>query len=511
MRTTLTLLFLALACILPWTAQAAPTEVTLYPDSGLVQETVEATVQRAESGSTLATFTLPPQADVDTARVRLSPDIEAELVDIHWERVDTADLDLIAELKERLDSLIRQREQLDASLGALESELLYWEHQAKTPPAEFNTADNLASSIRSAVKEARIERFTLQRERQETQQQIDELQEQINRMTGAAEQQWQGVVTLSGTVPEQFPVHCVYVLTGCGWAPIYRVEARPDTRTVQFGWDAEVWQSTGTPWSDVRLLLATTRPDRDIQPPDLPDWVIRPLPRPMPRKAMDQRNMLESAAPMAGEAESFAPAQEQRATFSLWNLGKRTIPPGERRRLQVRSEAWRAEFLHLLRPEQANEAFVRAQVTLDEAIQLPPGPVFYFLDGSLLGQRRMDFAGKELTLFFGSDPLVTGEMELLDRKSGTRGIFSSRQTYLWDYAIPVANARSEPVSLRVEVPLPRSRAEEIEISVTASPELTGSETDRDFWSFSLPGGEEKRLGYTVSVQAPEEMELDLGR
>jgi uncharacterized protein (TIGR02231 family) len=508
MHTTIKSLGLVLLlALLPTLCWADPVQVVLYPSSAQVTELVSPEVSRRSPEQGLAVLTIPAQADPQTVQIEIVEGA-ATLLDTHWERVQVDEIGEIIALRTELEGHIRHLEGLQAASRAGETEVRFWEAQAGSAAADIGQAERMASTIHARISDLMLKRSALERQIKETGEQINELRRKIERLTGDVQRRWQGVISFGNVQNDKVTLKISYILHGCGWSPLLRLNGLPREKRVDFSFDAEIWQSTGTIWDGVDLSLATLRPRQRIDPPALPLWVVQPRPSVL-RKGMPAQEMM-LAAPEA-MADRGTVREEEQTTFSLYHLGKRTLPPGDLLRITVRKEQWPAVFTHLLRPAQAEETFVQAKVTLDRAVQIPAGTASYLLDGALLGRRTLALTGKELTLSFGSDPLVTGKEVLVDRNTGSGGIFGKRQTHLWELRVETVNRRGHAVDLIVEEALPQGRHESISIELKAAPEFTARELDRGIWAMTLKANENATRLLTVRITAPEEMLLDLGR
>jgi uncharacterized protein (TIGR02231 family) len=305
-----------------------------------------------------------------------------------------------------------------------------------------------------------------------------------------------------------------YTLNGCGWLPLYRLDARPREGRILFIWEAEIWQSSGSDWNQIDTELATLQPHSALGPPDLPPWIIRPRPEFRLSKGLQKTEI--AAAPMAGAVlyaevqDAAEPRETRQTTYAVWTLGKKTIPAGSRQRLKIREEAWQADFVHLLRPSLTSQAFVRATVKLPEGNETPSGMATFLIDGGVLGKRPFAFAGQEGTFFFGIDPLVTAQSVLLSRKSGEKGLIVDRQTQEWAWRTDIRNAGTSAIRVRVEEPIPQPRDERIHITLQLEPEASEKSPSEMIWRMEIPEGQKRSLFTTIRLEAPKEMDLDLG-
>jgi uncharacterized protein (TIGR02231 family) len=224
---------------------------------------------------------------------------------------------------------------------------------------------------------------------------------------------------------------------------------------------------------------------------------------------MEKADTMLAVAPPA-EAHQAEPAESRQATYSLWNLGKRSLAAGPRQRIRISEESWPASFAHLIRPAQSAEAFVQARVHFSESRDIPPGQASFLIDGAILGKRSFSLAGREAMLPFGVDPLVTCEATLLSRLAGEKGFITDRQTQEWSWRYRIRNSRESTVRVRLEDAYPQVRDERIRVTAKSEPEPNEKNPQTLTWLFDLPPGGNQSILHALRLEAPREMELDLG-
>jgi len=442
----------------------------------------------------------------------MEPGSPHKVLDQSWRQVSRQDDARLAELRRQLLQTKTDRISVISGIQALDSQILFWQAQAKARAKTTEETVNLSLLIGKNVKKAFQDKLTLEPELEKYDRKIKEIQEEINRITGHKETLWEISFLIGGPQARQAILRVSYLLTGCGWSPLYRLDAHPSNGLIQFNWEAELWQSSGTDWVQVDTKLATLQPDSPINPPELPPWVIRPRPEPRPRARLraDAMDMPRENKLMASEAPDALPRELRHGTYALWEIGKRTIAAGSRQRISVREEAWKADFVHLLRPSLGPQAFLQTTVKFPEGTELPRGSATFLVDGAVLGKRTFSFAGQEGSFSFGTDPLVTGTAVVLSRKSGERGFIADRQTQEWSWKIDIANARNTLVRARIEEPLPQALDERIKLSFKAAPEPSEKTPQTMVWTLDMPEGQKKTIMNSIFLEAPKEMDLDLG-
>lgn len=497
----------------PAFAGAVPREVTLFPNSARVTDVMRISPQTIAQGSFKAVVTLPAQALPDSLTTRLDPNSPLKIEDQSWRQISRQDEGRIGDLRRQFQQAKTERIGIVAAIQSLETQIQFWQAQAKAKARTAEETVVLAAQIGKSVKKDTQEKLALEPELERLDKKIRELQEEMNRIAGLKETLWEVTLMLTGSAVREANLTLIYTLNGCGWLPLYRLDARPREGVIRFAWEAEIWQGSGIDWNQVDTELATLQPHSALTPPDLPPWIIRPRPEPRLIKARQKADVM--AAPMAGtalyaEAQDAEPRETRQTTYAVWTLGKKTIPAGSRQRLKIREETWQADFVHLLRPSLTSQAFVQASVKLPEGSEAPSGTATFLIDGAVLGKRPFSFAGQEGIFSFGIDPLVTAQSLLLSRKSGEKGLIVDRQTQEWAWRLDIRNAGTSAIRVRLEEPLPQPRDERIRITYQLEPEASEKTPSEMIWRMDIPEGQKRSLITTIRLEAPKEMELDLG-
>ena len=506
-------LFGAFLAILPLCAWAAPVEVTLYPASAQITELRKLPLKAMDARTSEAVFLLPEQADPETLTTKIVTPAGLRVLDQRWRQIARQDEEAVTLLKKQLADLKQEERRLQAESRSLDTQIQFWQAQTKARMKTVADAGNMSAAIGRNMKKAVQDRLALTPGLEEIARKIKNLEEQLQQTTGRKESSWEVTVILAGPAVREATLNFGYAVTGCGWSSLYRLEAQPRKQRVRFTWDAEIWQSTGQDWREANIRLATLQPQKVIAPPELPPWIIKPRERfflANQKGARTAAAMAAEAAAAPGPSDEAAPTLARESLFHVWELGKRSLAAGQRQRLQVQEEEWLVEFLHLSRPAQGEQTFVRGEAKFSEDREIPPGTALFIIDGSLVGKRPFSLAGREGTIYFGVDPLVKATSALLARAAGEKSLFADKQTQRWEWRIEIANGRNYPVRVRVEEPLPQSRDERINLSLKSEPAPTETTPSTQVWIVETPAGGKSRLLTSVSLEAPRDMPLDLG-
>lgn len=501
-----------------------PTAATLYPSGGSLTETLAVELAQGENELAIA---LPLQARTETLRLAVSGAAGdgAEVTGLAFGMDQPVDQGRLKELTDKLTELEDAGRELALRLENVAAQRTYWRETRpkELAPAGYQELAAILSRELSRLAGEELEVNTATRALQAEQARI---REEIKRVGQGAAERRVARVRLLAPRSGQAVLTYSYVLSGCGWSPRYRLNAEPGEKRVGLDFMAEAYQSTGRDWADVELSLATRSRGFRLTPPELPGWIIRERPKPMARAAggavnfaMEEAAM--DAAPMKSKALAApsappAPEIELRGTYALWTLGQRSLRAGDPSRVTLSEETYPADYLYLTRPSISPAAFLQASLELAEAVQYPAGEAVYQVDGEVVATGSFEMEGRERKISFGTDPLVSCSMDLLEKKGGETGFLSSKQSGLWKWRLTAANAKPHPVTLRVEEPRPQPRRDEIklELSSDPAPDTLSEEDERKHvlvWTLDLAPGQEQTISHEVTLTAPEEMELLMGR
>ena len=84
----------------------------------------------------------------------------------------------------------------------------------------------------------------------------------------------QVIVTVSADAPVTCTVDVSYMIANAGWVPSYDLRSTTAAAPVQLTYKANVFQTSGEDWDNVKLKLSTSNPNRSNIKPALPPWYI---------------------------------------------------------------------------------------------------------------------------------------------------------------------------------------------------------------------------------------------
>jgi len=481
-------------------AWAAPMEVTLFPKSAQVTEVSRVSVRMAGREEGKAVFILPGQARPESLKIFPGEDPGVKISHISWRSLTPKGLPHDDVRRKQLRNLTEERKRHQATIKGLEARIAFWQSQTKAKTKKLSDAFNLSDAISRSTKKAWQEKMNLEGECEKLEQRIAALQAELKKPRETANADWEVSLSLTGLKPEKrsTSLRYSYILSDCGWTPLYRLEAKPGQERIEFSWEAEAWQNSAQDWNNVEFYLAIQHDQSLTVTGKLPEWRVAV------QKTGNRRDSMKKEKPEAVAA----PIRNPVAPF-LRHLGQRSVPSGRKQVLTVESSIWPATFTHVLRPFSGNASGILAVATLPSPVQIPENPAFFLRDGVLLGSQDFGFSGQKKSLLFGSDPDISGEVKLLSDQGEAPVIDGGKQVWNWHWQVVLKNQGGEPVKVRVEEPVPQIRDRRIKCEVLGEPVFQEGQSTTGTRELDLPSGGSRTLETFVHITAPRDMKVDM--
>jgi uncharacterized protein (TIGR02231 family) len=501
-------------------SQAKPISAELYPTGARLTERTIVPVE-ADGNRSIARFSIPVHAEKNTLTVNAPAASGMWVTSIQTELLDLGESDTFKELKNKLNDLLRQKADLEARIKADTAYISFWENLGANLPEKTESIEKLAESARKGITDAHNEIFKLTQSMEPLNRQIDDVQKQIDNLTGQAQKQWQVTAYLNKKTVDTIDLTYSYDIGNCGWEPVYTLNAHPEKSEIEFVWYADITQNTGLNWDNVDLTLAASQARPQPEPPYLNDWIIQPVQiYPQRKTAMaPMADQLKATAPaeMKAELEEGAPPEPARTPgymFDTYTLGKQTIASGETPRVDIRKKNWKADFKYLIRPYESQQAFLFAQLDIkggkDEFVQIPQGMATFLIDSAVVSARSFSLVDPEDKLYFGSDPQVNVKIDVLSKKSGEKGIFSGKKSYEWGWKITLNNLKNHEIKVLMEDAYPQLQDERIKLEESFSGVTPEKDKNHLKWAFEVKPKSKTEIQYGYVVTYPAELNLNFG-
>ncbi len=317
------------------------------------------------------------------------------------------------------------------------------------------------------------------------------------------------------------PVAINYVVAHAGWTPTYDIMADDVKSPVKLYYKANIHQNCGVNWNNVRLTLSTGNPDEGVQAPTLNPWYL---------SFNEQKKMMLFSAPKAvydtmyiadpvTESDQYKIVRKDEATIddhvTVDNGGVNTsfdidlpytIPTdGKEYLIAVKKYDVPASYRYFAAPKLDNDAFLQADITQWEDLNLLPGTTNIFYEGAYVGQGAIDVHNLKdtMTISLGRDKkvVVKRERDVKLRSSKTIGA-NVKETFA--YTITVRNTRKEPISITLHDQQPVTTEKDI---VVEDKETGGADYNEQTglmkWTMQINANETKKTGFGYTIKYPK--------
>lgn len=331
-------------------------------------------------------------------------------------------------------------------------------------------------------------------------------------------------VSLKATSRTALNLEVSYVISGAGWRPIYDLRVKETNAPVSLAYKAEVFQSTGQNWDNVKLTLSSANPAQNGMMPTLGvQYVDFPQPRPImynsAKMAQSKGQVVES---MAIEADAVmapqASAMPMQTTADFTQIAVNNlsvsfdialpydVPTGGRAQLvDIARHEVSATYRHIAIPKLDTDAFLVAQLVDWEKYNLLNGNANVYFQGTYVGETQLitQNTNDTLNVSLGRDKKIVIKRERLNEYSSKRFIGSNvRETVT--YRITVRNTRPDAAKLTLEDQVPVSQNSDITVDVqeTAGAKYN-SETGKLTWEVALNPNESRTFDIRFEVKYPK--------
>ncbi len=322
-------------------------------------------------------------------------------------------------------------------------------------------------------------------------------------------------------------INISYVVPNAGWTPTYDLRVEKVNNPVELFYKAHVYQNSGVSWDNVTLSLSTGNPSEGAQAPVLNPWYLSfYTPTPYNYKNRVYNNATGAAAghkePIALEAAADKMEVSTMNDFvHVDNSGINTafdidlpytIPSdGQQHTVSIKKHQLPATYRYYAVPKLDRDAFLQAQVTNWEELNLLPAQTNIFFEGTYVGQGYIDVRNVKdtMTLSLGRDKKVVIRRERDKNLKSVRTIGTNvKETF--GYTISVRNTRNQPVSITLLDQIPVSNDKDIVIEDKKYKGGEYNETKGSVkWQLNIKANETQKvqLGYTVKY--PKNKRLNL--
>jgi uncharacterized protein (TIGR02231 family) len=334
------------------------------------------------------------------------------------------------------------------------------------------------------------------------------------------------VVTVSSDMPSNGTVNLNYMLQDAGWTPSYDLRAKGAGGSMQLTYKAQVYQSTGTDWNEVKLTLSTATPNQNNVRPTLNTWWINYYnPYSYDYKKEKRSEAYGETAPsiangvkaddnldleLAKSIADYTVADENMTTVEYEIKLAYSVPSdGKTHFVAIQTKDIAANYIHFAAPKIDKDAFLVAKITDWDELNLAAGSANIYFDGTFVGESYIDpnNLSDTLDLTLGRDKnMVVTRVKQKDKTK--EKVIGDDKVKTVTYEITVRNTKSSSSNFNLQDQIPVSQNKDVIVSLVES---SGGEIDETTgivnWKFNIKPKETKKVIITYSVKYPKDKAL----
>jgi uncharacterized protein (TIGR02231 family) len=357
---------------------------------------------------------------------------------------------------------------------------------------------------------------------------IARLQQQINAQNELHQRNTSEIiVSVSADAATGAELEISYVVGNAGWVPQYDIRAINTKSPLQLNYKANVFQSTGEEWKNVKLKLSTANPSQSGLKPELVAWYLDFF-QPVAYRNFDKKayasapamRMAKNEGDAVLKEEVLAPAGAMSGFVSTIQTSLNTefdisLPytvssANKPTLVDIRNYELKADYNYSTAPKLDNDAFLIAKATGWEELSLLPGEANIFFEGTFTGKSSIDPNNIKdtLSISLGRDKRIVVKREKLKELTSRKFIGTNqRETYAWE--ISVRNTKTEAVKISVEDQIPVSQNSQIEVTAI---DIAGAKYNKDSgklsWDLNLQPNETKKIVFKYEVKYPKDKQVN---
>jgi uncharacterized protein (TIGR02231 family) len=309
---------------------------------------------------------------------------------------------------------------------------------------------------------------------------------------------------------------------------------------VKLKYRALAFNDSGIDWNNVTLRLSTADPYQGAGQPQLQTWALRNVPRMADMGLVQSQLKGRAQLDINQQSQNYNSAQDRNNDTNYYIDGVRvsspapniafetieiselstdfdiptpyTIPADSKPySIEIMEQQLEATYKHFAVPKLDKDAFLLAQVTGWEKLDLIAGPVNVYRKENFIGMAQLNprILSDTLELSLGRDANVVVKREKVKEYSRKQFLGGNKfSSFSWK--ISVKNNHKQPISIELQDQVPISEVKEISVEVK---EISGARrienTGKLVWELTLQPGEVKTVSLNFTVKHPDNMEVEM--
>jgi len=504
--------------------------VTVFPDRAQLDH--ETTLQLSAGKSVLKLSSLSPYIDQQSIQVKGFGDFTILSVNLRNNYLQNLEeMPEVKAIRSQLEALQLKTEDEKAAIKVLqEKENFLVANRAILLQKTTFSLEQLKSVMDLfAINMEQITMSVLKKNRliKDYEKQIAALQQQMAEKLGRQQlPSGELIVTVTADKPVSAKLSIAYVVSNAGWYPSYDIRVDDINKPVAINYKANLFQSSGVEWKDVRLTFSNATPWVAGNVTELYPWFIdyyaniqiRGVNKGAANRA-DAPVMMEMAVSKdvsefkaAESAPVFVEKRIGETTISFDIATPYTIPSdGKVQTVEIQRLSAPAVYSYVATPKMAPFTYLTASVRDWAKLSLQSGEATLYFENSFVGKSNLDVnqLSDSLILSLGTDNSILVKREKRKDFTSSR-VIGSNKTETNSWLLTVRNNKSTAVKVTLNDQIPLSSNSGISVETL---ELSGGILDTQSglikWNLDVKPQETKQIILTYSVKYPKDKKIIL--
>lgn len=318
-----------------------------------------------------------------------------------------------------------------------------------------------------------------------------------------------------------------YITGNAGWTPAYELQVRDAQDSVRVLYKANINQTTGLDWKQVKMALSTSVPGSWSQAPELNPFFIGFEEK--YREADIEGKVAGAAVSPAlsevvvtgygvqkkefrGDLSEHTDVDEQTLnTVYTIDLPYDLPSTGKDQVVTLQNKEVRTLFKYLAVPKKSPDVYLLADIPDWGKLNLLPGKANIVLNGTYVGKTTINPASTQDTLHLtvGKDKRIVVERRKVSDFASEK-FLNANQYHKYVYEISLLNNKREGVTLMVLDQIPLSTNKDIAVALDDAGNATvNAEKGELRWSVTLKSGESGRVHFGYTVKYPKDEQVTM--
>lgn len=437
----------------------------------------------------------------------------------------------LRDLQQQIRHQTDQIKQIQDELEAIDNQfaMLQWLQHGRlngenlNQNISFEEFNRLQQFSRSTYAELTTERRVLTEKRQQQQHNLEQLQQEYQRL-GGDNSLMQRVVRVQVQAPAagKQALTLSYTTFNASWRPQYQLDYHSVDNRLSLQYGAKIQQSSNEDWNNIKLILSSANPIQVGEVPELQPWVIdfyqppqlRPQTKTAAPMAREQSGMMLKNADMA--LVSAAPQQtivESGVVASHFEIpGTVTLASSLASQNVVIAQLEQAASAeYAFYPNYQDNILLTVSGKNTQDYPLLGGSLRTAYNGDVIGFGYLPtlLPGQEFKQLIGEDQTVSVKAEPAKRTEENSGLINKSKVVRIETAYTLQNNRAEAVELTVYDRIPQAVEKEIVVNLLepAVKSITLDENGRYQQKITLAPNSKQTLKKIFTVQYPQDQQL----